>query len=148
MCGLTQRGRDAEVHLQDLEREFAAETSFALDLHVSAQIAREQAEFDLDVLQAGLVRSKASAKILPAPQATARLDEASGIEQSIAATMPHVPADVPLTPDPAGQRRALTAQARSREVDRWLGRIEGHRRRRLVWRDGRVEPFKLNERAA
>ncbi|KEQ54378.1 MobA/MobL family protein [Sphingobium chlorophenolicum] len=141
---LTQRGRDAELHLQDLEREFAAETSFALDLYVSAQIAREQAQFDMDVLQAGVVRSRASAKILPTPRATARLDEASGVGQSVPAIMPHVPADVPLTPDPAEQRRAPTAQARSAEVDGWLGRIDGHRRR-LVRRDGRVEPFKLDE---
>lgn len=141
---LTQRGHDAELHLQDLEREFAAETSFALDLHVSAQIAREQAQFDLDVLQAGLARSRASARILPAPQATARLDEASGVGRSLPATMPNVSADVPLTPDPAEQRRALTAETNSAEVDGWLGRIERHRRR-LVRRDGRVEPFKLDE---
>jgi hypothetical protein len=141
---LTQRGHDAELHLQNLEREFAAETNFALDLHVSAQIAREQAQFDLHVLQAGLAGTRASAKILPTPQATARLDGASGVGQSIPATMPHVPAHVPLTPDPAEQRRAPTAQARSAEVDGWLGRIEGHRRR-LVRRDGRIEPFKLDE---
>ena len=141
---LTQRGNEAKAYLEEIDREFAAETSFALDLHVDAQIAREQAQFDLGVLQAGLVRSRASARILPAPQATARLDEASGVGQSIPATMPHVPADVPLTPEPAEQRRALTAQARSTEVDGWLSRIEGHRRR-LVRRDGRVEPFKLDE---
>jgi hypothetical protein len=141
-----QREREAHAYLGELEQTFAPDVKFAHGLMAEAQIARERIETEFQILHDQAVWTRAHAVNAVAMTVTSPMQEAA-VQNRTAddATPPPIvtrePAPPPALPAKLPSGAAIVP---SGEVDDWLARIKSNRRR-IVRRDDRTEPFKIND---
>ena len=142
---LVQRERDAHAYLDDLEKAFAPDVAFARSLAELAQIGRERIEMGLRILHETAIRRHENAAI-EHPMTPALPKETAGERQTVDDAVPPttVTAEPDSTPAPSAKMPVAAKALASAEVDDWLIRIR-RLRRRITRRDGRTEPFEIND---
>lgn len=141
-----QREREAHAYLGDLERTFASDVKFAHVLMADAQIARERIETEFKILHDQAVWTRAQAVNAVAMTVTSPMQEAAVQDRTVhdATPPPIVTAEPAPPPAPSVKMPSDAKTLPSAEVDDWLSRIKSHRRR-IVRRDSRTEPYKIND---
>ncbi|MEH3047188.1 MobA/MobL family protein [Sphingomonas adhaesiva] len=141
---LVQRERDAHAYLDDLEKAVAPDVAFAKSLADHAQIGRDQIEWGFQMMQKTAIWRREDAGIehpmMPTPS------KETGQRQTVEDTVPPltVTAEPASAPAPSAKEEVAAKALASAEVDDWLARIRT-RRRRITRRDGRTEPYKIDD---
>jgi hypothetical protein len=143
---LKQREQEAHAYLDELERTFASDVRFAHVLLADAQIARERIETEFKILHDQAVWTRAHAVSAVAMTVTSPMQEAAVQDRTVHDATPPTIVTAEPAPSPALSVKMPSdaASVPSAEVDDWLARIESHRRR-IVRRNDRTEPFKIND---
>lgn len=142
---LVQRERDAHAYLDDLEKAVAPDVAFAKSLADHAQIGRDQIEWGFQMMQKTAIWRRETAGIEHPMMPTPKKETASQHETVEDA----VPQPI-RTPEPASapahsaKERVAAKSVANAEVDDWLARIRTLRRR-ITRRDGRTEPYKIDD---
>lgn len=142
---LVQRERDAHAYLDDLEKAFAPDVAFAKSLADDAQIGRDRIEAELRTLHETAIRRRENAAIAH-PMTPAAPKRETGQHQTVDDAVPPttVTAEPEFAPAPSAKMPVAAKAPASAEVDDWLVRIR-RLRRRITRRDGRTEPFRIND---
>jgi hypothetical protein len=141
-----QREREAHAYLGELEQTLAPDVKFAHRLMAEAQIARERIETEFQILHDQAVWTCAHAVNAVAMTVTSPMQEAAVQNRTVDdATPPPIVTAEPAPSPSLSVKIPSDAETRSSaEVDDWLARIKSNRRR-IVRRDDRTEPFKIND---
>jgi hypothetical protein len=141
-----RRERDAHAYLEDLEKAVSPDVTFAESLMANAQIARQQIEMGLRILHKTAIWRRENAAIetpvIAAPPKTDAVNERQTVEDVTApptVTTEPASAHAPSVKVPVAAKPPFKA-----EVDDWLARIQ-RLRRRITRRDGRTEPYEIND---
>lgn len=144
-AAFAQRERDAHAHLHDLEKAFAPDVAFAKSLADHAQMGRDRIEMGLRTLHETAIWRRENAGI-EHPMMPAAPKRETGQHQTVEDfALPSIGAAEPESvPVPSAKMPVAAKALASTEVDDWLVRIR-RLRRRITRRDGRTEPFKIND---
>ena len=144
-AAFAQRERDAHDYLDDLEKAVAPDVAFAKSLADHARIGRDRIEMGLRTLHETAIWRRENAGI-EHPMMPAAPNKDTGQHQTVEdSVLPSIGRAKPESaPAPSAKMPVAAKTLASAEVDDWLVRIR-RLRRRITRRDGRTEPFKINE---
>lgn len=139
-----QRERDAHFYLDELEQAFAPDLKFASSMMAHAEMRRDRIETEFKILHDQAVWSRTRVS-LSTPTTVAAPTQDGVVQDRMVEDAPPAPIPaVPPAPTHAARPPAEAKTPASAEVEDWLARMQTLRRR-ITRRDGRTEPFHIND---